>query len=740
MADCKRCPYRAHVMTGLGTRSVGIVKDCMRPLRAGFLRACAQVWALVISVLLVPGVGFADIGKNVLLGRSYTLTPPPNYDTAKADAGSVLTDGAEASGSYWRNGTTLGWTWKSPAIVDFALAESTSIGQVRVQAGARKAADIFFLAQILVYGGDASGRMDYLGSSELLADVDSPADNTLRQFVIIFSPRAVSRIVVVGFARGAYMFLGEIAAFSASGGSPGSGLLVSGHLGSLEDVRNDAVRQRRAAIAALPRPTPLGPDAARRWAMPVAPGDMTADVRNGRCTVSRVDLWSLLAAEAGTVETQRMPLIAIVGGRDYAAWRITNGSDAAVSVRAAVTGGGGPAASRVQTAMFALAHVQALDYAWVPDVVAPFSDTELAPGSAIVVVAELSPKAAGRHALTASIRCGQQAVDVALDVTALQPAPTVGPLHGNLWADLSEPVASALGREPRFLARFGVTSADVNPGALLDTGGPRPTELLRKHFRAYRELERVMLYMDIKTRPWAFIDMDDDAAVLSLRRWWEWVQSVALSENVRGELVVFAMDEPRATDAGRLGRFLKLARRAGITAPQFATMDDKTLLGLLPLDIVQVHRPTASVVKILSTLRTPEVHGYDTQGDGRLLSTVEYYRQQGWRAFELGLVGTGLWAIWDGTGLNDPATGWNPFGVNERDFGLIYGAPDAGQLWPSRRLLAWARGREENRIMRQCATGLEARTAGVAPADWHQGSSVRAAKKLLARSASECGP
>ena len=552
--------------------------------------------------------------------------------------------------------------------------------------------------------------------------------------MINFSPRVVSRIVVVGFARGAFVFLGEIAAFSASGGAPLVGRLVS-----LEDVRNDAVQQRRAAIAALPRPAPLGPDAARRWAMPVAPGDMPADARNGRCAVSRVDLWSLQAAEAGTVETQRMPLVAMVGGRDYAAWRVTNGSDTAVSVRAAMAGGGNPAASRVQTAMFALAHVQALDYTWVPDVVAPFSDTELAPRSAIVVVAELSPTTAGRHTLTASIRCGQQTVDAALEVTALQPAPTVRPLHGNLWVDLSEPVAGALGRDPRFLARFGVTSADVNPGALLDTGGPRPTELLRKQFRAYRELDRVMLYMDIKTRPWAFIDMDDDAAVLSLRLWWEWVQTVARLENVRGELVVFAMDEPRVADAGRLGRFLKLAKRAGITAPQFATMGDPALTGVLPLDIVQAHRPTASVVKILSMLRTPEVHGYDTQFDGRLLSTVEYYRQQGWRAFELGLVGTGVWAIWDSTGLNDPATGWNPFGVNERDFGLIYAAADGGQPWPSRRLLAWARGREENRIMRQCATGLEAQTAGTVPTDWRQGSSVRAATKLLARSASECG-
>jgi hypothetical protein len=108
---------------------------------------------------------------------------------------------------------------------------------------------------------------------------------------------------------------------------------------------------------------------------------------------------------------------------------------------------------------------------------------------------------------------------------------------------------------------------------------------------------------------------------------------------------------------------------------------------------------------------------------------------QGWQAFDLDLSGIGTWAMWDSSGLADPASGWNPFtGLHERDFGLLYQAPD-GCGWPSRRLIAWRRGIEENQVMRNCAVpGLSAPIARSAAVD----GSSRAIRGALEQVAGEC--
>ncbi len=107
----------------------------------------------------------------------------------------------------------------------------------------------------------------------------------------------------------------------------------------------------------------------------------------------------------------------------------------------------------------------------------------------------------------------------------------VPPLHGNLWTYLHEPqhrpVARALACAPDFLSRFEISTGVVHPSALVDNGGVRPADLLGRYFRAYRDVRRVLLFMDVKTRAWAFRNMPDSEAVKALRAWWEWVQRIA---------------------------------------------------------------------------------------------------------------------------------------------------------------------------------------------------------------------
>ena len=638
--------------------------------------------------------GAAD-HRNVAGNRPYSLSPAPNYDGARADAPTILTDGRPASDMYWRNGTALGWTSRTPVIASISLGEARPVSRVQVQAGAKTSGEIYYPSQILVFGGDGAGRFAFLGATGLQQDLESPSEGTLRQFDISIPPREVQEIVVVAFARGPYLFLGEIAAFGADSGAP-----LAADLSSLDEVRLSATERRRHAIDALPSPKPTGPAITRRWAMPLteaaeSPGEMA----HTGCQAARMEPWAD-APGSETPVSPDAPLLALAGGRDYAAFRIVN--RAGIPAKVSVAGAG-----TEQTALHwhALAHVRAFDYSWVPDAVAPFEGGVLPPRSSMIVLAEVEPRHAGEARVTVDFGCADQAThfDMPLRTMAPDGAP---PLHGNLWTYLHQPqhvpVAWALACEPDFLSRFQISTAVVHPSALLDNGGIRPGDLLSRYFRAYRGARRILLFMDVKTQAWAFRNMPDSEAVQALRAWWDWVQRIAKAERFKGEIILYPIDEPQPNDVPLLLKTRDLLRQAGIKAKAYATVEQKTASALESLDILQLHRPS---IASRDAIKVAELQGYDTRRDAKLQSVNAYYRMQGWRAFDLGLAGIGLWSAWDGSGLGDPASGWNPFvGTGERDFGMLYASPD-GCGWPSRRLIAWRRGLEENRILRSCAKG-----------------------------------
>lgn len=659
------------------------------------------------SLACTPTVLAADVTGNLLLKRPYALSSPTNYKTASAGQKSLLTDGKPASGDFLRNGTALGWTWKTHVKVSVKLRAPAAVGSVLVQAGAKKRGEAFFPSQFVVYGGDGSGRYTFLGASTLQSDDASPYGASLRKFGIDLQPRIVDELVVVVFARGAYIFLGEIEALAAKAGSAPVMNIASDAL-----LYADAVKRRRMAIAALPGPKPFGPDAARRWAMPIdddARGlDTARDIGPVGCSIERIEPWSeepgmedLIAPDA--------PLLTMAGGDDFAAFQVVNRTNepAQISVSSTVP-------PSIETKTFALSYAQALNYAFIADVVVPFDRKKMLPRrSKMALLVRVSSAAAGRTRLQFQMQCGNGSRTFDVPLRTFPVDTTVKPLRGNLWTYIHErqhaPVARAIACDANFLARHGIDSVVVHPKALLDNGRTRPTRLLRRYLRAYRDASRVLLFMNVKGWPWAFKRLPAPAAQRSLKAWWEWVQSVAKAEGVKGELLLYPVDEPREADVPLLLRTIELLRRAGVTARSYSTVDENVALMLTSLDIQQFLRPTQHWKSLLNV---GELHSYDTRLDGRLLSANRYYRMQGWRAYDMRLHGVGIWAGWDTSGLADPASGWNPFtGHGERDLGMIYASPE-GCGWPSRRLLAWKRGIDENRMLRTCASRRDARPGG----------------------------
>lgn len=676
--------------------------------RGGFAarsRARGRQIVWIASTLLLAalhGLGGevrAEPQVNQALHAAYRLEPPPNYPKAMDKTGTDLTDGRIPDGRIWTSGEAVGWSWRMPVTIALDLPSPAPIDHVRIHIASGTDAGVFYPSQISVFGGDGSGGLDFLGASTLGRDEDNSRSPSHGAIDIRFPSHEIDRLLIVVFARGAYAFVSEVEAF----GSSPAGKTLAGELPDVAAVLRFAAEHRRAAIAALSRPQPTGPDAARRWAMPLGEGGAQAASAGG-CSVERIDPWAgehaAPAAEGpAAAQDPAAPLAALSGGHDYAAWRIVNRSDAEVPVRVDV---GAPA--EVGTRVFALAHVQALNYAWVPDVVVPFDGAMLPAHSAMLALVEARPAVAGRHELEVSLECGGRARPFEMTLVAIPADPEVPPLHGNLWTYLHEPahapVAHALACDTGFLSRYGVDTVTVHPEALLDDGRARRDELLRRYFETHRDAARLLLYMDIKARPWTFLDLPEEEAAAALKRWWDRVKAAAKDAGAQGELLLYPIDEPRFDDLGAMMRFHSLVKDAGIDARIHATLEKRSLAILPWVDVAQLLRPSQLDVGLAAL--AGEVHGYDTREDAKLLPLGGYYRRQGWDAYALDLAGTGVWSAWDSTGLTSPETGWNPFtGEGERDFGLIYVAPD-GCAWPSLRLLAWRRGLEENRLLRQC--------------------------------------
>ncbi|MCO5091037.1 hypothetical protein [Bosea sp. (in: a-proteobacteria)] len=634
--------------------------------------------------------------QNRLLGAAYRLDPAPNYALALARGGRELTDGHIGRGRIWTNGSAAGWSWRMPVTVALDLPQPASIDHVRIHTASGTQAGVYRPSQIVVFGGDGSGRFDFLAESPLGSDTDSSPSPVESSLDIRFPPHRISQILVVAFARGTFLFLSEIEAFEASS----AGQEIGGGLPDLAAARQFAIEHRRMQIETASGPRPTGPDPARRWAMPLG-ADATAAPSPPGCAMEPIDPWTLRPAR----EAPRSRLVALTGGHDYAAWRVANRSATELSVNVDVAQAAG-----VRTRVLALAHAQALSRAWVPDVVTPFDGAVLPAGSAMLLLVETRPETGGSHRIDLALSCGEYRLASTLDLTAIPADPGTAPLHGNLWTYLHEPmhlpVARALGCDAGFLARYGVDTATVHPAALFDGGRERPTELLRRYLETHREAARILLYMDIKTRPWAFLKLPDEEAAAALRGWWDWVEATAKAARVSGEIILYPIDEPRPADLPAMKRFRALAHSAGIEARIYATLERGSLAILPFVDVAQLHRPAQPGMNLAGLPGRQERDGYDTREDAKLLSPDGYYRRQGWEAYALDLKGVGIWSAWDSTGLGDPASGWNPFtGRGERDFGLIYAAPD-GCAWPSLRLLAWRRGVEENRLLRQCAKRL----------------------------------
>jgi hypothetical protein len=89
------------------------------------LLAVAGILVIVALVVIRRGnVQSPDLGENLALGKSYTMSPQPNYSYS-TDPGDVvqLTDGQYTTGRLWTQITTVGWRKVSLIVISIDLGQ-----------------------------------------------------------------------------------------------------------------------------------------------------------------------------------------------------------------------------------------------------------------------------------------------------------------------------------------------------------------------------------------------------------------------------------------------------------------------------------------------------------------------------------------------------------------------------------------------------------------------------------------
>ncbi|MEE1658406.1 hypothetical protein VB618_19580 [Microvirga sp. CF3062] len=627
-------------------------------------------------------------GTNVAPLVPYTLSPRPNAEYALEKTGRELTDGVVGFGRFWSNGTSIGWERRSPVQYQQRFTQAVPIDKIEIGTGASTRSAVALPSHAMVYVANDDGRFRYVGDAREPWQRDELSKNGMKSMKISFSPLIVREVIIVLFRDSSFLFLDEVQITAAKEGSNVEGDLTS------EQITPDAINRRRSESERRAGQGPLGNLPNQRYAWPLAQTDIKSTEQ--KCTSTRVSPWIEGAAQELLVaqSVPNEPSFHVKGGWLVAAFRLENHSDSerVATIKFGATEGVEPAWTSI------VAYALGLDYKWRTDVVIRINSVSLPPRSYMLLLTEAPIQSAGNLKLEASVRCGEDQERYEITGRAV-PIEDQSRPYGNLWSYLNGPIARTQTCWPSFHQDMGVDTAVVNETALNKDINKEAEALLRTYLRTFSKARRMLLYMEMTDPSWTQ-SLDDKILEGELRSWWAWVSNVIKEEKFGGEVVLYPIDEVKPDQVERLNAISRVLRRVSPSTRIYGTIGAPEILSTVDLDILQViesalpHLPREVAQK-------KEIQIYATRPGGKSLSLNNYYRKLSWLAFGASLSGSGLWSMWDSSGMSSPQSGWSDFGGSERDFGLVYGSIE-GCVHPSRRLLAWRHGLEEMAVLNAC--------------------------------------
>ncbi len=165
----------------------------------------------LIFLVLYPCLSHSYV--NLILNKSYSLSPNPNYGLSSDDLlRTLLTDGYYTTGHFWTSKTTVGWNQSGLIRLDFDLNEFCKINDIHVRTARGIKSGVSFPSRADVYVSADLKNYKYAGNIFEGADL-SDGDYLVRQF---HSPliNASARYVTIFISpKGNYTFLDEVEIF-----------------------------------------------------------------------------------------------------------------------------------------------------------------------------------------------------------------------------------------------------------------------------------------------------------------------------------------------------------------------------------------------------------------------------------------------------------------------------------------------------------------------------------------------
>ncbi len=103
--------------------------------------------------------------KDLSIGKSYSMDPKPNYQGTMDSLDSrQLTDGAYTTGRFWSSKTTVGWQVMGPIQVHIDLERPASIDQICLNTARGNDADVFFPQRVEMFISLDRDNFAYVGN------------------------------------------------------------------------------------------------------------------------------------------------------------------------------------------------------------------------------------------------------------------------------------------------------------------------------------------------------------------------------------------------------------------------------------------------------------------------------------------------------------------------------------------------------------------------------------------------
>jgi|GEM_PF-1480872 len=698
---------------------------------------------LVLFYSLVALAPSCQAATNLALGKSYTMSPLPEYPwSAPPTDTTSLTDGKYTTDYFWTQKTTVGWHPVTSVEILIDLEKVGVIEGITFNTARGDFAGVFYPLQIHVFVGPDKEHFTYFGDmAEQPKNIPGPYQVTKFEFGGINAKGRFVLLEIIASNRSG-VFCDEIEVLE--------GQVDSGVVGNLDviTVRNildflkwDSVEQKllrtfleqpvrafNGTFNLIAQVQGAG-QSAKKMAAPTdtdkIPGlDSTAgEAVNGlylsvradalrkkfpqdKLLVESIDPWGIHTPfnPVSGQPLDRVSLSIPVGGYDNAAFLVTNITQETQTIQVSLTA---PSGNFAALSLFQAPFVRSSSEEYVPDPLAPASEIVLLPGESRVMFIAAQGNAPG--VLNCLLNIEGQVVFPPVPVTVTVPNITLPDklaLNAVNWGYLSfSLVQDRIKQAVDDLQKHHTDVVVVPPSHLqganqLRTATLEDFNILETYLKHHQSTAKVLLgigfgTVDRKTVS-GIVPFLSDEWKDNFKKWYaDAVLAAGRAGFTESQLYLYPYDEMGGEQLDDFIAFATWVKNAIPETKLYATIMHSESLKVLPyLDIVQILDGDELLSGINTT--TPEVWIYDTEFPSRSLSPYSYYRLMCWKAFFKGYTGVGFWAYAD---IGEDTTAWKELA---RDFAVIYDG-DNQSIISSRRWEAWRMGIEDYELLKMYA-------------------------------------